>query len=245
MRKRLKFSQHKERAMVLRREGKTYAEIRNQLGVFIPKSTLSLWCCNVEMPIWYQEKVNKLNRANLSKALTIAHASNELKRERRKVELQACNKETMANITFNKDVYKALLAILYLGEGTKASSNGLSLGSTDPNIIRMYIAMLGICYKVPINDLKCRISHRADQNLRVLQEYWSDLTGIPMENFYKSIPDPRTVGKPTKRLDYKGVCIIYAGRVAAQLEIMMLSGLILESAERAYSSAVEQFDGIE
>lgn len=231
--------------MALRREGKTYTEIRNQLGVLIPKSTLSLWCSNVEMPHWYQEKVNKLNRANLSKALRTACASNELKREKRTAELRACNKETMANITFNKDVYKALLAILYLGEGTKTLSSGLALGSTDPNIIKMYIAMLGICYEIPTNELKCRISHRADQDLRELQEYWSNLTGIPMKNFYKSIPDPRTVGKPTKHLDYKGVCVIYGGNVAAKLEIMMLSRLILESVERAYSSAVEQFNGIE
>lgn len=237
--RRQKFSQHKEQAMALRRKGKTYTEIRNRLGVSIPKSTLSLWCCGVTMPGWYQEKVDKLNRENLSKALTIAHASNELKREKQVTELRACNKETMTNITFNKDVYRALLAILYLGEGAKRSSCGLMLGSTDPNIIKMYIAMLGICYDISIKELKCRISHRADQNLQALQEYWSTLTGIPMKNFYKSIPDPRTIGKPTERPDYKGVCVIYAGRVATRLELMMLSGLILKSVEGAYSSAVE------
>ena len=88
--------------------------------------------------------------------------------------------------------------------------------------------MLKICYDIDVNILKCQVCHRADQNLAILQEYWSGIIGIPLKNFYKSIPDPRTVGKPTKRPGYKGVCVIYGGGRAIQLELMMLSGLILK-----------------
>ena len=61
-----------------------------------------------------------------------------------------------------------------------------------------------------------------------LQEYWSRAAGIPLENFYKSIPDPRTVGKPTKDGNYKGVCVIMGGSTAIQLELEMIPKLILE-----------------
>ena len=227
MNKRKKFSQYKEQIIALRKEGMTYAEIRNVIKVDIPKSTFSLWCSGLPMPAWYQNKVNELNKRNLSKALTIAIASNELKRERLITKLRESNAETIEGVVFTKDILKTLLSMLYLGEGGKGKS-GLMFGNTDPNIIRVYIAMLKICYDVDARTLKCRVCYRADQDLWTLQEYWSGVTGIPLKNFYKSIPDLRTVGKPTKRPSYKGVCVIYGGGRAIQLELMMLSGLILE-----------------
>jgi hypothetical protein len=135
MKNRRKFSCYKDQIIALRKEGMTYAEIRNVIGVGIPKSTFSLWCSKLPMPVWYQDKVDELNKKNLSKALTIAMASNELKRERLIATLQKNNIETMGKIVFTKDIWKILLSMLYLGEGGKGKS-GLMFGNTDPNIIQ-------------------------------------------------------------------------------------------------------------
>lgn len=120
--------------------------------------------------------------------------------------------------------------MLYLGEGAKLKSHrGLMLGSSDPRIIRLHIKLLAACYRIAREKLKCRISYRADQDLNTLQKYWSEITGIPLETFYKSKPDPRTIGKPTKCLDYKGVCVVMCSGTSIQLELDIITDIILES----------------
>lgn len=219
--------------MALRGEGKTYSEIQKTIGVKIPKSTLSNWCTAVILPAWYQEKIDALNKENSSKALRTAHAANRIKREQLLDGFLRANTTAFDAINFNKDVYKIILSILHLGEGAKwKSHSGLMLGSTDPNIIKLYIGLLAVCYGIQPRQLKCRVGHRADQSLGQLQRYWSNVTAIPLENFYKSIPDPRTVGKPTRHRDYMGVCVIMGGSTTIQLELEMIPALILEKIEK-------------
>jgi len=214
---------------MLRAQGKTYAEIRASLDVTVPKSTLSGWCQDVEMPAWYQAKVDELNKSSLSKAQRILWVSIKLKREKLLADLQSKNRHLAGRVA-DKDVLKMLLSILYLGEGSKSKGrSGLSLGSSDPNIILLYLKLLEKCYDIPRRKLKCRVSYRADQDIRALERYWARTIGIPRSNFYKTIPDPRTVGKPTKNLDYKGVCVIIGGSVAIQLELELIPSILLRA----------------
>lgn len=217
----------KEGARRLRRGGKTYSEIMNILRIKVPKSTMAFWCRGVSLPDWYWRKVNRLNANNLGKAQKAAWLVNKEKTERLVRELESRNKGLIKKLN-DEDILKMILATLYLGEGAKWKSHrGLNLGSSDPNIIKLYLKLLKRCYKIKTNKLKCRVSHRADQNIKSLNKYWSRITGIPLTNFYKSKPDPRTVGKPTKKKDYKGVCVITCAGTHIQLELEAIPNLIL------------------
>src|SRR3989338_7206902 len=215
----------------LRSQGKTYSEIEKTLGIIVPKSTLSDWCNNVELPGWYEQKVMELNRKSLSKAQKYSLVSNKIKREKFFEKIIKSNQQVVKRIS-NKDALRTVLSILYLGEGEKCKSHRrLMLGSSDEKIVKLYIQLLRICYGINPRSLKCRISYRADQNIQALQRYWSRVTSIPRGNFYKTKPDPRTVGKPTKRKDYKGVCVVTYGRTDIQLELETIPKLILETIE--------------
>lgn len=221
-------SEVKKRARELRSQGKTYSEIMKNLAVTVPKSTLSSWCDDVKLPVWYQERVDKLNRKNLSKGRKVAYIANKIKRENLFSDLREQNKH-LARELQKPDVQKVALAMLYLGEGSKWKSHrGLMLGSSDPTIIRLYMKLLRLCYGITAARMKCRISYRADQDIKKLERYWSHITKVPLKNFYKTIPDPRTVGKATKRTDYKGVCVITYGSTKIQLELEMIPGILLE-----------------
>jgi hypothetical protein len=212
----------------LRSKGKTYSEIVRKLKLTIPKSTLSNWCSDVNLPLWYKTKIERLNSKNFSKAQKMAWASNKAKREKLLSNLVANNLCLVRKVN-DKDVLKMLLAMLHLGEGAKWKSHrGLMLGSSDPDIIRLYIKLLNLCYGVEPKKLKCRVSYRADQNLKSLQRYWSQVTGVPVKSFYKTKPDPRTIGKPTLRKDYKGVCVVTCGGTDVQLELEAIPKIILE-----------------
>ena len=218
-------SKLRTKVIKLRKKGKTYSEIQNELNVRIPKSTISTWCRKVILPYWYKKKIIKLNNKNSKKALSIAWAINKQKRENflKKVRQEA----TIILRKFNRESYKIALAMLYLGEGAKwKSHSGLLLGSSDPLIILLYISLLEKCYKIKKNKLRCRISYRADQNIQELEAYWSNITGIPKENFYKTKPDPRTIGKRTKKSDYKGVCVVSCAGSHIQIELEEIARLI-------------------
>ncbi len=212
----------------LRVGGKTYSEIKSFLGLQIPKSTLSSWCKNVALPSWYEDRIKELNLKSFRRAQQLALVSNKLKLEKRKKDLERDNKDLVKYLK-DKNILKIILAVLYLGEGSKwKSHSGLMLGSSDPNIIVLYIKLLENCYGLLPGQLKCRISYRADQDISALEKYWSKITGIPPSNFYKTIPDPRTVGKPTKKLDYKGVCVIMGGSSTIQLGLELIPRILLK-----------------
>ncbi|OGI93581.1 hypothetical protein A3A03_00440 [Candidatus Nomurabacteria bacterium RIFCSPLOWO2_01_FULL_40_18] len=211
----------------LRIKGKTYTEIQNILKMSLPKSTLSGWCKGVRLPKWYKRKIDRINWNNYKKARRVAWMVNKAKRERFLRQLLENIKPLEKKIK-DRDVLKMILATLYLGEGTKwKSHSGMVLGSSDPNIILLYIKLLELCYDINRKNLKCRVSYRADQNIKSLEKYWSKITAIPLKNFYKTKFDPRTVGKPTRKKEYKGVCVIMGVGSHIQLELEAIPGLIL------------------
>lgn len=218
----------KKQVRRLRSKGKTYSEIQDLLKVSLSKSTLSGWCKDVALPKWYKQKIYRLNQENYKKARKLAWAANKTKRERFLQELLNDIKPLQEKIK-DREVLKMILAILYLGEGTKwKGHSGLVLGSSDPNIILLYIKLLELCYGIDREKMKCRISYRADQNIKSLERYWSRITSIPLTNFYKTKPDPRTIGKPTKKKEYKGVCVVMCAGSHIQLELEAIPKLILK-----------------
>lgn len=212
----------------LRMRGKTYSEIMNILGIKLPKSTVAWWCRNTPLPSWYWGRLEKINKNNREKAQKAAWLANKEKQERFLSKLIKDNK-ILKDKTKDRDILKIILAILYLGEGAKWKTHrGLQLGSSEPNIINLYIKLLNRCYGIKPNQLKCRISYRADQNLGTLEKFWSETTNIPLANFYKSKPDPRTIGKITKNKDYKGVCVVSCAGTHIQLELEEIPRIILK-----------------
>ena len=217
----------KHKIQRLRSDGLTYQEIIDLLGKKVPKSTLSYICRNTVLPGSYFTKIKALNLTALSNArIKAIHAK------------QDAREELLREVTAQNSKYRSIsqreamlaLAYLYLGEGLKRSpkQRGLKLGSSNPTIVTTYIGLLKRCYNIDVSKLKCRISYRADQNLDDLQKFWSYLTGISINNFYKTIPDPRTVGKPTNNKEYKGVCAIYCSGSRIQLELQVITDIINE-----------------
>lgn len=220
-------TQEREKIRQLRYKGLTYPEIIVELGRPIPKSTLSYICRDVILPATYKNKIERLNRKHLDIARQKALAVNRSNREKLITSIRAKNLE-FANLSEREA--KIALAYLYLGEGSKRSTfRGLALGNSDPLVITAYIKLLQRCYDISPENIKVRILYRADQKLDQLESYWSEITGIPRNNFYKTKPDPRTIGRPTIRSDYKGVCVLYCKGADKQLELQIITDIIVEN----------------
>ncbi len=201
-----KYYSFKEKTISLRKSGKTYSEIREILNASIPKSTLSCWCKNINLSESQKNRIKQKICRNAERGRKIALKINK---EKRLIYFKNVEKRILhlSNKIKDKDTAKIALAMLYLGEGNK-DGNGLTFGNSNSTIIKIYLKLLRYCYDVDENKFRCTVQCRSDQDIKKLKNFWSKTTNVPLKKFYKTQIDPRTIGKPSKKTDYKGVCRI-------------------------------------
>jgi hypothetical protein len=212
----------KEKVRELRSAGKLYSEIRQILKLNVPKSTISTWCKGIPLEDNIKIRMDEKVRSTLETARVKARLTIALKRQKYLDEISKNNQNLVKNIR-NNEVAKIALAMLYLGEGAKTKRGSVMFGNSEPNIIALFLTLFRQCYKPDEKKFRYTLQCRADQNVRVLELYWSQLTKIPPSQCYKVQIDPRTKGKPSKKKDYKGVCRIdyFSGHIANELKIIV------------------------
>ncbi len=213
-----------QKVLGLRNQGKTYGEIRLLLKQSIPKSTLSDWCKKATLPKNYTDRISKLNLNNLNKARLIAHEINKIKREDLLEEIQNTNLPIAALIQ-NQKIAKIALAMLCLGEASRTRGT-FNLGSSDSRIITLFIELLNKCFAFDLKKVRCTVQCRADQDTKMLETYWQNVTKVPKRLFYKTRIDPRTKGKPTKNKNYMGVLRVDYLNTKAQIDLETLAQLL-------------------
>jgi len=217
----------KNKAISLRKKGNTYLEINAVLKRDIPKSTLSFWFRNLELSNSskkiLEEKIEIKNKKSRKKAWKAI-------REKREAYLSSVKKNVLdiSNLLQNIKVSKLALATLYLGEGSKTKKGALMFGNSNPEIIKLFLFLLRCCYEINENSFRCTVQCRADQNVKKLENFWFKVTKIPRNRFYKAQIDPRTIGKITKNVDYKGVCRIDYFSADVFNELCAISEVIFE-----------------
>ena len=215
----------KARAISLRKKGKTYSEINNILHRSVPKSTLSCWCKNIILSNSQIENIKKQVLKNIIAGQKIAVSVNRRKREKYLQSVKDRIKH-LENVIKNKDVAKIALSMIYLGEGAKNHRAALMIGNSDPVVVGLFLRFLRYCYDIDETKFRCTVQCRADQNTKELEKFWSKITKISLEQFYKARIDPRTIGKPSKKLDYKGVCRIDYFSADIYTELMKITEII-------------------
>lgn len=158
--------------------------------------------------------------------MEIARIANRVKREKYLHSINARNKH-LIKIFQNKDINKIALSMLYLGEGSKGLGRGsLRFGNSDSFVIDLFLNLIRKCYIIDEKKFRCTILCRADQDITKLEKFWQKATKIPKTQFYKTRIDARTIGKPTKKSDYKGVCVIDYFSADIFLDLMQIPKII-------------------
>ena len=196
----------------------------------IPKSTLSGWAKDIELSNKQKERIKQkiIDSGKIGRPLAVA--ANHRKIEQWKEGVRNSVKH-FENISLkNPKLGKLVCGLLYLCEGSKyPSTRCLVFGNSDPWIIRCFINLLRNSFNIDEEKLRCRIMYRYDQNLKELNEYWSNVTRIPLHNFYKSKPDSRTKGKSTLKNDYKGICAVHYLNTNLQFKLQSIGEIIIKS----------------
>ena len=127
---------------------------------------------------------------------------------------------------------KTVGAILWWAEGSKsrrdkrwkrAVSYPIEITNTNPEIIRLFVKYVTEEVGIPKEKLKVQIQIHENDSQAELEAYWSEITGIPLSMFNKTII--RKVGnKPGKT---RGTCKIrcyskeYYGRILSDLQSVL------------------------
>jgi hypothetical protein len=149
--------------------------------------------------------------------------------QRRKAEqIAALQKEGHLRLgSLTDQAYLAAGAALYAGEGSKREQK-VSFANTDPLMIAFFCAWLRRFFAIDQSRLRVRIYLHQGLDISAAEEFWSEVTGVPREQFGKPY---RAVANPTIRLSKHQFGCVYVTYCCATTHraIMGLVGGLLSS----------------
>jgi len=173
----------KEKAIKLRKEGKTYSEILKE--VFVAKSTLSEWLKDVGLS---KPQFQKLTERKLAASKRGGLA----KRAQRILRMQKIREEAIKDIKYisKRELWLAGI-ILYWAEGAKEKEyqpgSSINFNNSDPRMIKIFIKWLVESCNISKERIRCEIYiHENSKNsVEEARRYWSKVTEFPLEKFSK------------------------------------------------------------
>ncbi len=171
----------KQKSRILRKKGTSYNQIAKKLGV--GKSTARYWCKDVVLS-------QKLHNSIYTKRLEILSKGPRSSHERRKREIEKIRQDARSEIKFplDEDTYKLFGAALYWAEGNKI--NDFTITNSDPLLIAFMTQWFCKIFDVTPYNFKAHLNIYPQQNDSDLKNFWSKITGIPLEKFGKSFVKP-------------------------------------------------------
>ena len=168
-------------AQKLRRHGLSYGEILQKIDV--SKGTLSEWCKDI--PLTEKQKLRLLNNKKLGqrKGSLVAADNKRQERMRKIAQIRIDAKGELGKID-DRDNFIAGIA-LYAGEGNKGDGS-VGFANTDPLLIKFMMQWFVKFTKVPLRKMRGAIWIHEGLSEKDAKIFWSNLTGIPPNQFHKT-----------------------------------------------------------
>jgi hypothetical protein len=193
----------KKKSQQLRKTGYSHAQIAEKLSV--PRGTVVSWNRNIQMA---PSAVARLERRMEETRNRGRRSAMEAHQQRKLVRKQNAKEKAsgLAPVLNDSAVKELVLAALYLGEGSKGDRSALTFGNSDPEIITLFLRLLRSTKSIDESRFRCTVQVRAGQDVKRLECFWSQITEIPLTQFYTARVDIRGGGKVMRKPEYKGVC---------------------------------------
>ena len=166
----------------LRLKGKSYGEIKSLLGV--PKSTLSSWLKELELPPSIKKILIKKGRAPREQLMKF----NRRRTQIIKIENQQI-KQVAADEIKPLSKYELLLigAALYWAEGynrqDKVPSPYISFGNSNPDMVVLFLRFLREVLRIPEEKLRPTVQIHHNIKPESAIKFWARITDIPKDRF--------------------------------------------------------------
>lgn len=169
--------EEQEQAREMRARNMTLQDIATELNV--SKSSVSLWVRDVPF--------------TPSKRRTGPQRRPHRFHEAKLAQIAALNAEGVERIgTLSDAAFLAAGAALYAGEGTKRDG-AVRFANSDPTMVEFFCAWFRRFFEIDEARLRGRVYLHAGLDIDAATAHWSEVTGIPIEQFrkpYRAVPDP-------------------------------------------------------
>lgn len=171
------------KARELRKKGVSVKQIAEELKV--AKSSASIWVRDIilsidQLEVLRESSLMGAERGRLKSALLQKARWNTRLEEHRKL-----GAETIGRLN-DRELLIAGLA-LYWGEGSK-KHRSVQFCNSDPKVIQFLLIWLKRCFLVESSDIYCTVGINEIHLKRdtLVKDFWSNITGIPLDQFRKT-----------------------------------------------------------
>lgn len=195
----------KARAIELRKQGRSYREIGEELGM--PRSTMSNVLKGVPLSEEHRERLKDLRLTGGSRA----GATLKARRVSAQVRAWAAGTEELGAVSQRDLMIAGVVA--YWAEGSKSKpwrhQEQMSFINSDPGMILLFLAWLR-SLGVGHDGLRLTVSIHERADVAGAERYWADISGVPVEEFRRPQlkrhnPSPKRYNRGA---DYHGCLII-------------------------------------
>lgn len=197
----MKFDE-RNKAIELRRQGVAVGEIACRLGV--AKSSVSLWVRDVRLT---KSQLKRLNANGHSVAAIEKRRMSRLANTKLRRDLISEHALLEAE-KLVKDTLWCVGTALYWGEGGK-TQNMVRIANSDPAVLKTMMKYFRIICLVPEHQFRGHIHTFAHCDEIQAVKYWSRITGIPPQQFFKTYKKQSSASKNKRDTLPMGTCQIY------------------------------------
>lgn len=204
----------KEKAIQLRLEGKSYSQIKTELG--ISKSTLSGWL--KDMPL----SENRIRELRDNSEQRIERYRETCRKRKEKIFKDVYDGEKKNILPLSKrDLFIAGL-FLYWGEGGKTKEAELILSNTNPAMIKAFIYWAENSLGFPKSAMKIKLHLYKDMDIDKEINFWVKELKIGREQFIKPYIKDSSKSAITHKNGFgHGTCNVAIARAALCRKVLM------------------------
>lgn len=170
----------KKKAIKLRQNGNSIKDIARDLGV--AKSSVSVWVRDVVLT---KKQLTSLSSKGVSIEVIEKRRTKRIYNE----QVKRDNIMMLAGrdiIKVSKHELRLIGLCLYWGEGGKTNQGVARISNSDPAVIKVMMRFFKEICLVEQSKFRGHIHTYSHLNAKEAEAYWSDISGIPKEQFYKT-----------------------------------------------------------
>lgn len=203
----------KAKALLLRKEGRSYSQIKQKIRV--SKSTLSNWLHHLPLSKSQLEKLQYRSEIRIEKfRQTMAE-----KKERKQRRAYSLERKRLLPLT-SKELYLAGL-FLYWGEGGKTCPAMVNISNTDPKVMQFILYWMEKCLRVKRKNISAIMHLYSDMDEEKVISFWMKKLGLKRHQFKKSYVKKTKLSGLTYPGFGNGTCNLQIGNVSIKRKVMM------------------------
>jgi len=160
----------------------------------VSKASISLWVRDI---ILSEKQKESLSARGVSVAVIEKRRVNRIRNTQHRHRAIIEKAKEKIDILSKRDLL-LVGATLYWGEGGKTKTGMARVANSDPNLIRLMVRFFKEIFDVPAEKFRGHVHTFSHLNAIAAEKYWSEISGVPRSQFYKTYSKPSTASLSKK-----------------------------------------------